>query len=232
MKYFWAGVVDTIGKVKEILTWKASPPPIAVPAPGAPAMAGGAAAGEFFKNYDGCDVQGFSALHSPYVPQTLAVTATVFLYYIFDLVSNRGWTAAAGTIVTFIVLFGAEVAVIGNCAMTPDEPSTWVKSIAALAEGILFGGSSYAIVQAWYPDRLPTAALPVFARVSQKDLTPGPNGTMVDSNGNPYICLPTGQCIPDLSTAEAKKGFATELAKSRGTGSPPVIPDCPATSGK
>jgi len=232
MKYFWAGVIDTIGKLREILAWKQGPPPVAVPSPGPGVAVGGGLAGDFFKNYDGCDVQGFDALHSPYVPQTLVVTATVFLYYIFDLVANRGWKNATAAIIMFIFLFGAEVAVIGNCAKDPTEPATWLKAIGALAEGFLFGGGSYVIVQASAPERLPTSALPIFARVTRKDLRPGPNGKFLDRNGNPYICLPSGQCLPDLSTKESQSGFARLLAESRGTGAPPNIPDCPATSGR
>jgi hypothetical protein len=128
----------------------------------------------------------------------------------------------------FVLLFGAEVAVIGNCSQSPDEPATWVKAIGALAEGLLFGGSSYAIVQAFYPERLPSSVLSPFPRKTAKDLKPGSNGKMVDDKGNPYVCLPSGQCIPDLSTAEAKKGFAKEL--SMGTGAPPNVANCPASN--
>lgn len=190
-------------------------------------MTGGGRPGDFSGNYDGCDVQGFSAFRSKYAPQTLVVTATIFSYYIFDLIRNRGWAHGGTPLGIFLVLFLAQVAVIGECST--EELGRWAKAGVAAVEGLFIGGTSYSVVQAYYPKWLPSSALPVLPRVSSSDLTPGANGTLVDSAGNPYICMPNGQCIPDLSTAEARKNFADMAAENLGTGSPAMPADCPAT---
>lgn len=236
MKYFWAGVEEFVGKAWEVLQWKlGNGPPPAVPnsraaAPTVISSTTGGAMGDFFKDYDGCTVQGFAWAKSKYAPQTLVVTATIFSYYMFDLIQNRGWTNAAATITIFLLSYVAQVAVVGDCDTDPSAPGTFAKAVAAFTEGLLFGGSSYAIVQAYAPARLPSASMSPFPRKTVDELKPGANGTMLDENGNPYICLPSGQCMPDLSTMEAKKNFAGMVSESIGTGAPPDVPDCPAAS--
>jgi hypothetical protein len=229
MKYFWAGIEEVIGKALEVIRWRAETPPNPRAAvPGRNIVSGGAI-GDFFKDYDGCTVQGFSWAASKYAPQTLVVTATVFSYYMFDLIVNRGWLNATATIVVFAVLYGAQVMVIGNCSKDPlNEPGRAAKAIAALAEGLLFGGSSYAIVQAYAPTRLPSSAVSPFPAKSANDLKPGPDGTMVDEQGRRYVCMPNGLCYPDLSDPSSKMGFASDLANSLGTGMPAVGANCPA----
>lgn len=239
-KYFWAGIEEFIGKAWEVLQWKLGN----APAPGIPnpraAVPGrniigvttGGAVGDFFRDYDGCTVQGFAWAKSKYAPQTLVVTATIFSYYMFDLIQNRGWTNAAATITIFLLSYVAQVMVIGDCDADPSEPSAFAKAIAAFAEGLVFGGSSYAIVQAYAPARLPSASMSPFPRKTVDELKPGANGTMVDADGNPYVCLPSGQCIPDLSTMEAKKNFAGMVSETIGSGTPPDMPDCPAASNR
>ncbi len=238
MKYFWTGVEEFIGKAWEVLQWKMGNAPapglaarMAVPGRniiGAPTTGGGP--GDFFRDYDGCTVQGFAWAKSKYAPQTLVITSTIFFYYIFDLIQNRGWKNAAATITIFLLSYVAQVVVVGECSDGPGEPGALAKAVASFTEGLLFGGSSYAIVQAYAPERLPTASMSLFPRVRVGDLKPGPNGTMTDADGNPYVCLPSGQCIPDLSTIEAKKNFAGMVSETLGSGSPPDMPDCPASS--
>jgi hypothetical protein len=229
MKYFWAGVSDFFAKISDVVTMGPAPPtnPRAGVA-GRNVLSGGGGLGEFFRNYDGCDVQGFSALRSPYAPQTLVVTATVFSYYIFDLIQNRGWTNASAAIVMFVVLFGGQVASIGNCTTSGSEPGRGLKALAAFAEGLLFGGVGYGVVQSYFPGRLPSTAISPFPKKTVDQLKPGPNGTFTDDAGNPYICLPTGQCYPDLSTTESRKAFADIAAENLGSGSAAVPADCEA----
>ncbi len=241
MKYFWVGIAEVFGKAWEVLNWKNAPAIVAAPVAAVaaavettppvadvPNLTGGAA-GDFFKDYDGCTVQGFGWAKSPYAPQTLVLTATILSYYMIDLIQNRGWTSATATIVLFGVFYAAQVMVVGSsCVEGPSEPGTFAKAVASLSEGLLFGGTSYALVQAYAPERLPSSVLSVYPRKTAKDLKPGANGTMVDEEGNPYVCLPGGQCIPDVSTMEARKNFATSVSKTLGTGRPPVVPNCPA----
>lgn len=234
MKYFWAGIEEFIGKALEVLKWKLGQGPApAVPNPRAAVpgrnIISGGGLGEFFRDYDGCNVQGFSWAKSKYAPQTWVITATIFSYYMFDLIQNRGWTSAAATIVIFLLSFVAQVMVVGDCDADPSEPGVAAKAIASFIEGIFFGGTSYAIVQAYAPGRLPSSAILPFPKLGPGDLKPGPNGTMLDDNGNPYVCLPTGQCIPDLSSMESRKNFANMVSQSIG-GGPVDVPNCPAKS--
>ena len=233
MKYFWTGFEEFIGKALEVLKWKlGSGPAPAVENPRASVpgrnIVSGGGVGDFFKDYDGCTVQGFSWAKNKYAPQTLVITATIFSYYMFDLIQNRGWTSAAATIVIFFLFYSAEAAIIGECDNDPTAPGTLAKAVAAFSEGLLFGGSSYAIVQTYAPSRLPTSALSPYPRKTASDLKPGPNGTMVDENGIPYICLPNGQCIPDLSTMESRKNFAGLISNIIGNGSIPDMSNCAA----
>jgi hypothetical protein len=233
MKYFWMGLEEFVGKALEVLKWKLGqgppPPNPRASVPGRNIISGGGL-GDFFKDYDGCSVQGFGWAKSKYAPQTLVITATIFSYYMFDLIQNRGWTSAAATITIFSIFYIAQTVIIGECDPDPTAPKTLAKAIAAFTEGLLFGGSSYAIVQAYAPGRLPTSALSPYPRKTASDLKPGPNGTMLDENGNPYVCLPNGQCIPDLSTMESRKNFAGIMSSTIGSGTIPDMSGCPATS--
>ena len=217
-KYFWTGIADIITKFSEVIQYK----PVAAPV--APAQAGG---GMFFDTYDGCTVQGFDWAKSPYAPQTLVVTATVFSYYMFDLIANRGWMNAAATIVIFGVLYLAEMFVIGSCGTGESTTMNLLtRGVAALTEGLVFGGSSYAIVQAYYPSRLPSSVISPFPRKTRGDLNQNPDGSFTDADGNPWIVLPNGQAVPDTSTAEARKNFAAIAGKTLGTGTPAVPASC------
>jgi hypothetical protein len=230
--FFWRALGDIMEGVRELIetSGQSGRNPIPANRPNAvtsinPMRAGGKP-GDFSGNYDGCEVQGFSALHSKYAPQTLVVTATIFSYYIFDIVSNRGWSNAAGVMALFIPLYLVQVMMIGDC--NPEEMGRMWKALVAAIEGVFFGGTSYGVVQAYFPNRLPSSAISIFPRMTASDLKPGPNGTMVDSSGNPYNCLPNGQCVPDLSSLDSRKKFAEMAAENLGTGSAATPADCPA----
>ncbi len=224
MQFFWTGILGVYNQLMGIIqTGPAVSPPVV-----RGTQVGGGTIGQFFQDYDGCDVQGFSGIRSPYAPQTLVVTATIFSYYIFDLIQNRGWKNATAAIVLGAVLFAGETFVVGSCAANATESGTGLKALAALAEGLLFGGVGFATVQYVDPARLPSSAISPFPKTSRSDLKAGPNGTLIDKDGNPYVCMPNGQCFPDLSTAESKKAFAEIAAQSFGTGMPAVPADCSA----
>lgn len=213
-KYFWGGLYDLINTAKQLAT--TTPP-----------TQQGGAAGDFFQQYDGCNVQGFGWAASKYAPQTLVITATVFSYYMFDLLTNRGVTSAIPTIVLFAVFYIAEMFVIGSCSTgDASEPGTLLKGVMALSEGMFFGGTSYSVVQSFFPERLPSAVLSPFPRRSRKDLKAGPNGTLVDEKGLPYVMLPNGQVTPDLSSTAGRAKFAATAAENLGTGLPPKAASC------
>ena len=222
-KFFWTGIEDVFGRVVEVLQYKSGP----VSSTPAPAMQTGGAAGDFFRDYDACSVQGFSGLASKYAPQTLVVTATVFSYYMFDLINNRGWVNATGTIVVFGIVYILQSMFIGSCDNDGDGPAMYLRAIAALSEGLLFGGSAYGVMQSYYPSKLPTAVLSPFPPKNKKDLKQGVDGRYYDEKGTPYIVLPNGSSIPDLSEEEARKSFANTMGNTLGTGAPAVPASCP-----
>lgn len=250
MQYFWKGLQALFEKAKTVSRIgsqsAAAPVPAPAPAPAPrvripvqpksgegkipfsssvfPGMPGGAKPGSFFKSYDGCSVQGFEWLKTEFAPQTLVVTATVFFYYIFDLIRNRGWVNSAATIVVFFLVYGAQVAVLqmtarnGQCG--DGAYGHFSQALMALFEGILFGGSAYGIVQTYYPTRLPSSTVSPFPRKDKSELTMGPDGKMYDKDGYPYVILPNGQAVPDLSGAAARDAFAKIAGDNLGTGMP------------
>lgn len=238
MGYFWTGMSDVFVKLKNLFAEKGGVSTISNPratsgrstivssqTTGSQSMAGG---GKFFNDYDGCDVQGFKWAHSPFAPQTLVVTATIFSYYIFDLIQNRGWTNATAAIVMFFVLFSGQIMTIGDCSVDSEEPGRYLKAFVAFVEGLLFGGVGYSVVQSYFPGRLPSTSVSPFPKKTPEDLTPSASGGFKDSDGNPYVCLPNGQCYPDLSTAASRTAFANIAAANLGTGAPAVPEDCAA----
>ena len=226
MKFFWTGIEDTAGKISEILRYKAVAPAAAAAAPAPPTQSAGAI-GDYFRDYDGCNIQGFGWAASKYAPQTLVVTATIFSYYMFDLIANRGWVNATATIIVFLVVFMGQTAIVGACPVNGDAgPGTFLKGMAALLEGMFFGGTSYAIVQAYYPAKLPSGVISPFPRKTVKDLTMGADGRYVDENGLPYVCLPNGQCVPDMSSTDSRSEFARMAAENIGSSAPAVPASC------
>lgn len=231
MQYFWKGLrelfnsAENVAKVGATAAVAATAPPVSNPTtPAVGGKKGGAIIPPaFFKNYDGCSVQGFSGFATEFAPQTLVVTSTVFCYYIFDLIRNRGWLNSAASIVMFGAFYVMQVAVLimsGGCGSPNSEYTSTQQAIMALFEGLVFGGSAYGIVQTYYPTRLPSSTISPFPTRSKADLTMGPDGKMYDSDGNPYVILPNGQAVPDLSTANSRKAFAELAGKNLGTGMP------------
>jgi hypothetical protein len=215
-KYFWMGIFQTVGNIGDII----ASVPAATAAPAAPAAPVGGASGDFFKNYDGCNVQGFAWAASPYAPQTLVVTATVFSYYVFDLIMNRGWVNATAAIVAFAGLFTAEMFVIGDCGADGVTLSKYLRGAMALAEGMLFGGSAYGITQAFFSERLPSSAIYPFPHKNIRDLKKNADGRWVDGDGRPWMQLPNGQAIPYLQDKEGQNAWKDALggAGASGTG--------------
>jgi hypothetical protein len=243
-KFIWKGTFEVIDKVADALTKPAGtsaaaaaspraskptaigPKSTAATAPERVVTVGGAKAGSFFGTYNGCDIQGFDWAHSPYSPQTLVVIATIFSYYGFDLIKNRGWGKAGATIGLGTVFFLVQLFLAGDCTL-PDDPkpatSKWYQAILAAAEGLFTGGVSYTVVQAYFPQRLPSSAISPFPKTTPNMLKDG----KFDKDGNPWVCV-GGVCYPDMSTADARKKFADIAAESTGNGRSAVSEDCPA----
>lgn len=225
-RYFWIGL-DEIWKTATDVAKKgmtSAPPPT-------PTMGG--AKGSFGSTYDGCSVQGFESFASEYAPQTLVVTATVFSYYCFDLVQNRGWVNSIAAVTAFILTYIGQVAIIattnagGGCEVPGRTPYTAIsQGVRALAEGLLFGGTSYGIVKTYYPTRLPSSTVSPFPRKSASDLTMGADGKMRDADGFPYVVLPNGQAVPDLSDKNSRQAFGSIASKNLGTGVPATAANC------
>jgi hypothetical protein len=207
-KYFWTGVYEIVAKFR-------------------PQTQSGGNPGTKFLSYDGCSVQGFGGLASKFAPQTLVVTATVFSYYMFDLVANRGTGYAWPIIVMFVVFYGLQAMVMGDCPLPEgdtDQPNWVLKMLAAFVEGLFVGGTSYAVVQNNYPEYLPSSNINPFPRRSRKDLKEK-DGQLIDENGVPYIVYGSnGQVFPDLSSAEARAKSAATLS----SGSPATPGTCGA----
>jgi hypothetical protein len=236
LQYFWAGLVEVFGYLKELGNLQPGSKLSAdVPAKAAATVAELAAkpssfnrenlTGGAINQYSGCAVQGFEKLQSKYAPQTLVVTATVFAYYLIDLLVNRGIMASVATIVVFGVLFVGQTFLIGdatgNCVAPGGEiTSKFAQAFIALSEGFLFGGSAFAVVNTYYPSKLPSAVIPKFPVRTAKDLTAGPNGTMVDKDGMAWKLLPDGSTIPDTCAPSTVGKFAEALGAATATSCP------------
>lgn len=227
-EYVWKGL-DSLGEsVKTTINKPMQQQP---PAPtGGKRMKGG----KLFESYTGCSVQGLEGWNSAYAPQTLVVTATIFSYYCLDLVRNRGWVNSIGVLMAFILAYGAQIGVISyntanvGCAVDGQKTqySPFMQGLRALFEGVTFGGIAYAIVETYAKSRLPSSAILPYSPIAAKDLKVGPNGKMVDENGNPYIVLDNGLAIPDVGATPpgtALTSGASTMA-SRNTATPAACP--------
>jgi hypothetical protein len=235
-QYFWKGIDELVTTGKNAINKGTGTTPGVEPAPGQTGK-GKRGGGDLFEGYKGCSVQGFESFNSTplYAPQTLVITATVFSYYCYDLVRNRGWINSIGAILAFVSTYIGEVVVIdfqnpGGCG---ESGSVVSQGVRALFEGLMFGGVSYGIVQTYAPTRLPSSVISPFPRKSAGDLTPGPDGKMYDSDGYPYIILPNGQAVPDISDAASRAAFgqlaggATGQPASVGSNCPGQKAGCP-----
>jgi hypothetical protein len=133
----------------------------------------------------------------------------------FDLVANRGTSFAWPIIVMFVVFYGLQAMVTGDCPLPEgdtDQPNWVLKMLASFVEGLFVGGTSYAVVQNNYHEYLPSSNINPFPRRSRKDLKEK-DGQLIDENGVPYIVYGSnGQVFPDLSSAEARAKSAATLA--------------------
>lgn len=229
MQYFWKGLAELFDSAKNVANVGSRPPVEENPVNVVGGKRGGAIVPPaFFTQYDGCSIQGFGSLRTDYAPQTLVVTATVFCYYIFDLVRNRGWLNATASIVGFGAFYVAQAAILSMNGGCGGIGSDIVQAMRALFEGVVFGGTAYGVVQTYYPNRLPSAVISPFPTKSKNDLTAGPDGRMYDADGYPYVVLPNGQAVPDLSTQQARDAFAQLAGQNLGTGTPAKPEGCSA----
>jgi len=224
-RYFWVGLNELWNTAFEVAQK-------GMTSPNSPA---GGARGSYGTTYDGCSVQGFESLASEYAPQTLVVTATVFSYYCFDLVQNRGWVNSIAAVSMFVLTYLGQVGILAStnggsgCEVPGRAPYSAVsQGIRALAEGLLFGGTSYGIVKTYYPTRLPSSTVSPFPRKTASDLTMGADGKMRDSDGFPYVVLPNGQAVPDFGDRASRQAFGSMASKNLGTGVPATAADCKA----
>jgi hypothetical protein len=141
--------------------------------------------------WDGCEIKGFESFKSDYAPQGLVVTATIFWYYILDLMVNRNPLDSVLTWLAFILFFGLQAMNLKDCEKMKE--SFFVKTFIAFAEGFVVGGIGYGIVQTTIPTRLPSAILPQGPNITS--LTKQADGTYKDSVGNEYIVGPDGRPI-------------------------------------
>jgi hypothetical protein len=214
LQFLWSGLELTIGNFMKLLT---AAPIAAVSAP----QAGGS-------TYDGCTIQGMGGLESPYAPQVLVVTATVFFYYMIDLIVNRGAAAAAGTIVTFAIVYGVQAWTIRACDFRTGSAGFFWKAMTALAEGLLFGGTAYGTVQVAAPDRLPSSVLrKVAPKYTASDLTKNAAGQMVGPDGVVYTIGLNGIAIPAFGAGGAPASGATGATGNVSSGAAAVA-SCPA----
>ncbi len=201
LKYFWDGIATVLAGAYEIIT--TTPAPAELQAGAGRFMRGGAVEG-----WDGCEIKGFEFLSSEYAPQGLVVTATIFWYYLLDLLMNRDPLDSSVTWIAFILFFGLQAMQLRSCANLKD--SFLIKTSIALFEGFFIGGVGYGIVQATIPSRLPSALLPQGPNLSS--LTKNKDGVLVDAAGNEYIVGPDGRPMAKtfLESAAAAAGPAAQ----------------------
>lgn len=141
--------------------------------------------------WDGCEIKGFEYFKSEYAPQGLVVTATIFWYYLLDLMVNRNPLDSVLTWLAFILFFGLQAMQLKDCEIM--KGSFFVKTFIALAEGFIIGAIGYGIVQSTIPTRLPSAVLPQGPNITS--LKKQSDGTYKDDAGNDYIVGPDGRPI-------------------------------------
>jgi len=202
-QFLWSGVAAFIGDIMKLIATvpaaTSSTPLFSGTDTGAsvgrrPATSGGA-----MSAWNGCEIYGFQGLQSPYAPQGLVVTATIFWYYLLDLSMNRNPLDTVATALAFPLFFGLQVWQLSSCEKFTE--SVAVKSAIALAEGLIIGGTGYGIIQSSIPDRLPSAVLPTVPRLSS--MTKNPDGSYTDSSGNEYVIGPDGRPISKKFLAQA-----------------------------
>jgi flagellar hook-associated protein 2 len=100
--------------------------------------------------------------------------------------------ALSTTALTFPLLFGLQVWQLNSCDNMVG--SVGIKSVIALAEGFIIGGTGYGIVQSTIPERLPSHGLPKTPLLSS--MTKNPDGTYSAADGTVYVIGPNGEPVP------------------------------------
>jgi hypothetical protein len=171
----------------------------------------------------GCEVYGFEGLKSPYAPQGLVVTATVFWYYLLDLWMNRDPLDSVATALAFPILFGLQVMQLKTCDNIAG--SVVMKSIIAVVEGFLIGGTGYGIVQSSIPDRLPSAVLP--SGPSLSSMKKNADGSYTGKDGKIYVVGPDGKPIPQSFFTDTAKSSAAAQADAKALFGAAAVSTCP-----
>lgn len=210
LDYFWMGIAAIFDRSKRLAGYT---PPVSV----GTQTAGG------ITNYNGCTVQGFESFKSAYSSQTLVVTASILVFYIFDLAMNKGIMSAVASIVLGLGMFALQASSLssGNCF--PASTGMAVTVLTSIANGIIIGGLFYGIMEAYGSQLLPSKALSSLPKVNLTDLKTDPaTGKLTDSSGKSWNILPDGTPIPD-TCAELS---ATDVDS---TGRPAAPGTCPGS---
>jgi len=219
LQFLWTGVAAFLGDVyKMAMTAPQTSTTPVIPVTTPPATTGGA-----MSAWAGCEVYGFESLKSPYAPQGLVVTATIFWYYLLDLFMNRDPLDSIATALAFPLLFGLQVMQLKTCDNIVG--SVMIKSTIALAEGFIIGGTGYGIVQSSIPDRLPSAVLPRGPSLSS--MTKNPDGSYTGKDGKIYVVGPDGRPIPQSFFTDTAKSSAAAQADAKALFGTAAVSTCP-----
>jgi len=228
LQFLWTGVAAFLGDVYKMAMTAPETASATVPlftgsntganVGNAPRTVGGA-----MSAWAGCEVYGFESLKSPYAPQGLVVTATIFWYYLLDLFMNRDPLDSIATALAFPLLFGLQVMQLKTCDNIVG--SVMIKSTIALAEGFIIGGTGYGIVQSSIPDRLPSAVLPKGPSLSS--MTKNPDGSYTGKDGKIYVVGPDGRPIPQSFFTDTAKSSAAAQADAKALFGAAAVSTCP-----
>ncbi len=187
MDYFWNGMAALLDRAAKIGRQATGMAPAAV------AQRGGS-----ITNYTGCNVQGFEYFQGTYSSQTLVVTASILIFYILDLVTNKGVMGAGGAIGVGLLLFLFQASSMssGNCFQNTGGMAMTL--IVSVLNGFAIGGFFYGIMEAYSPQLLPSKALSTIPKVNVTDLkVDSATGKLTDSSGKAWSLLPDGTPVPD-----------------------------------
>jgi hypothetical protein len=218
LQYLWTGVAAFLSDVYKLAMTAPQTATTVLPVTPAPATTGGA-----MSAWAGCEVYGFEGLKSPYAPQGLVVTATVFWYYLLDLWMNRDPLDSVATALAFPILFGLQVMQLKTCDNIAG--SVVMKSIIAVVEGFLIGGTGYGIVQSSIPDRLPSAVLP--SGPSLSSMKKNADGSYTGKDGKIYVVGPDGKPIPQSFFTDTAKSSAAAQADATALFGAAAVSTCP-----
>ena len=226
MQFLWTGVAAFLGDVYKMAMTApeaASSTPLFSGTNTGANVGNAPRTGGAMSAWAGCEVYGFEGLKSPYAPQGLVVTATVFWYYLLDLFMNRHGLDSVATALAFPLFFGLQVMQLKTCDNVAG--SVVIKSIIALAEGFIIGGTGYGIVQSTIPDRLPSAVLPQGPSLSS--MTKNADGSYTGADGKIYVVGPDGRPIPQSFFTDTAKSSAAAQADAKALFGAAAVSTCP-----